>query len=341
MLGGLRFVLAMAVVFSHTGLTPDFHFGSMAVVVFFMIAGYVMTYSFRVNFSNDMSNILRFYRDRFFRIYPLYALSLVIIAGFCVSVGYGKLYLDPWSMFANLTIFPLNIHSNILNPPAWSLGSEVQFYTLLPFLVRFPKFKYLLLPFSYAIFALATFEKINPLRWGYKLLPGTLFVFILGSIICDMRTDVTRRSRNIVGLVVGVVTVHLAALSFFDKPISQPYAFESLIGLIVGTGCLLVLGEAKLKDRRLDNLLGKMSYPIFLSHVAVLYFFDYLHERGYLLLTSRGLVAVELTVSIVASVPLMLLDDRFQIHRKRVQVRSVSRREAATESPAITAERIA
>jgi peptidoglycan/LPS O-acetylase OafA/YrhL len=54
MLEGLIHVLAMAVVFSHTGLTPDFHLDQMAVVVFFMIAGYVMTYSFRVNFSNDI-----------------------------------------------------------------------------------------------------------------------------------------------------------------------------------------------------------------------------------------------------------------------------------------------
>ena len=57
MLGTLRFVLAMAVAFSHMGLTPNFHFGAMAVVIFFMIAGYVMTHSFRINFGNSLANI--------------------------------------------------------------------------------------------------------------------------------------------------------------------------------------------------------------------------------------------------------------------------------------------
>ena len=327
MLGSLRFMLAIAVVFSHTGLTPDFHFGAMAVSVFFLIAGYVMTHSFKVNFGNDLLNVGSFYLDRFFRIYPLYLVSLAMVWGFVQVSGYGRLYLDLGSMIVNLTMFPLNMHQQIMNPPAWSLGTEVQFYLLLPFLVKFAKLKYYLLPMSYGLFVIATFGVVPAQQWSYAYLPGTLFFFIIGSIIYDMRSDVTKLSRNIVVGMSIVGTVHLVALSFSGTDITQPYAFESLVGLAVGIMSLILLGQAKPGHKRVDDLLGKLSYPIFLSHVCVLYAFDHLRSRGDLTLTPRGAVALQLVSAVVLGIPLMLLDDRVQILRKRIQRQRMSRQD--------------
>jgi peptidoglycan/LPS O-acetylase OafA/YrhL len=156
-----------------------------------------MTYSYQCNFGGSLKNLRRFYVDRFFRIYPLYIASLLLILGFTAVTGYGKLYLDPASTVVNLTVFWLNAHTTpIINPPAWSLATEAQFYMLLPFLAVFPRLKYALILPSYGIFAAASFGYLNEWNWGYKLLPGTLFFFLIGSVLFDMKSDDTGRVKQ-------------------------------------------------------------------------------------------------------------------------------------------------
>lgn len=326
MLGTLRFFLALAVAFSHMGLTPNFHFGAMSVIVFYTIAGYVMSYSFRHNFLGNLSNAGSFYLDRFCRIYPLYIVSLVLIFLFVALTGYGKLYLDTKSMTVNLTLFMLNAYPDIMNPASWSLGTEVQFYVLLPFLVCFPWLKYSLVPLSYGIFIAASFGFISPMEWGYKLLPGTLFFFIAGLILHDVHSAGHRASRISLAVIFSVAVLHLATLAFFPKAVDQPYAFEELCGLILGSTLILVLAQSKPSNRKLDDLFGRLSYPLFLSHVCVLYGFDYLRAAGRFDPGLRGAVALQLIGAVCLAYPLMLIDDRFQRMRKQVQLRFVRER---------------
>ncbi|NDK37914.1 acyltransferase [Pseudoxanthomonas gei] len=333
MLGSLRFLLALLVAFSHMGLTPDFHFGSMAVMGFYLIAGYVMTYSFKANFEGRLANIGSFYIDRAFRIYPLYLLSLLMIYLLVRATGYGVLYLDGKSMFVNLTMFGLNVHPTIMNPATWSLGTEVQFYLLLPFLVRFKWLKYALLPLSYAVFVAASLGHLDAVLWGYKYLPGTLFFFIVGSILHDVSGKPAE--RRVLGAIVGVACMHLALLSFSNKDIDAPYSFEALTGLALGSIALVVLGRAKPPQRDLDNLLGSLSYPVFLSHVCVLYFFDHLRAMGVTDFTPRGMVALQLLATLVLALPLKFADDYFQHLRKRVQGRHRSEPEAGGLLPPV------
>lgn len=323
MLGSLRFILALAVAFSHMGLTPNFHFGAMAVVIFYMIAGYVMTHSFRTNFDGVLSKSGSFYIDRFFRIYPLYFVSLILIVVFVMASGYGKLYLDPLSVFINLSVIPLNWYQNIVNPPSWSLGAEVQFYLLLPFLVCFSRLKYLMMLLSYTIFVVASFEVIPPVQWAYKYLPGTLCIFIFGSVIYDTQTDTSNKARYVVLASLVVVVFHLAFLSTFKRHIDQPFAFESLLGIVTGATFIVVLADSKPRHRNIDDWLGRLSYPLFLSHVLVLYFFDHLRIIGAFSPSLRGAVALQIILSIVVSVPLAFLDDRCQKFRKMLQLRNL------------------
>jgi peptidoglycan/LPS O-acetylase OafA/YrhL len=319
MLGILRFALALSVAFSHMGLTPNFHFGAMAVMGFYLIAGYVMTYSFEHNFGNTLANTWRFYVDRFFRIYPLYILSLLLILAFTAVTHYGKLYLDARSWVVNLTVFWLNAHPTPMNPATWSLGTESQFYLLLPLLVVFPRLKYSLILPSYAIYALASFGYLGAFNWGYKLMPGTLFFFILGSVIFDMRMDATNKSRNIVLSICGLAVCHLIVLSFFPSLMDQPYAFETLVGLLGCTVWLWALADVKPVHKGLDVWLGKLSYPLFLCHVPVLFAFDHLRIQGIFTPSPRGMVALQIIVAIALSIPMAMVDDRVQAYRKKIQ----------------------
>lgn len=321
MLGTLRFLLALAVAFSHMGLTPNFHFGAAAVAVFYLIAGYVMSHSFQVNFGGALGSIWRFYADRFFRIYPLYAVSLLMLLAFVAITHYGKLYLDPLSVFVNITVLGGNTYPTLINPPTWSLGTEAQFYLLFPFIFCFPRLRYPVLITSYLVFTLASFEVINPVTWGYKALPGTLWLFVLGSVLYDMHGDSYPKARRVVIGATTTTVLHLAILSLFNAHIDRPYALESLCGMLLGCGAILTFADSRPRFRQLDNWLGRLSYPLFLSHACVLYFFDHLRIIGLFAPALRGAMPLMTMVSLLVSVPLAALDERFQRFRKRRQHR--------------------
>ena len=71
-MGTLRFILALLVMLSHTGLTVGgLNPGVASVVVFYAISGYVMSALVAKHFSQP-GQASHFYIDRLARIYPQY-----------------------------------------------------------------------------------------------------------------------------------------------------------------------------------------------------------------------------------------------------------------------------
>ncbi len=164
---GLRGFLAAWVIFGHillfSGYTyTDGFFGILfspvlGVYVFMMLSGFVITYAL----DSRSSSWFDFMKRRFFRIYPVYALSL-LLAILCSGVSqhvanhfefqqfalenserlaevneHFDLYLlADATLLQNLLprpIFP-HAHETFL-PPTWSLSLEWMFYLVMPFLI--------------------------------------------------------------------------------------------------------------------------------------------------------------------------------------------------------------
>jgi peptidoglycan/LPS O-acetylase OafA/YrhL len=142
--GYLRFFLAILVLISHLGIKLwRFDVGVIAVVLFFMLAGYVVTDLLTRVFEPDRKLILRFYAERCLRIFPLYLYCLGLTIVFLVLTGFGNPVFDLTRLFNNVLLIPLNyfmfFDNSILQdpkiwliPPAYSLGLELQAYFLLP-----------------------------------------------------------------------------------------------------------------------------------------------------------------------------------------------------------------
>jgi peptidoglycan/LPS O-acetylase OafA/YrhL len=144
-LTGLRFVAAFIVFGFHVRVahlaaagpfstTLDWVFGQGAVGVsfFFILSGFVLTWSARAD-----DTALRFWRRRIAKIYPnhvatwLVALAVVAVTGAGLSLAVALpnlLLLQAWS--PDLTIF------FGMNTVSWSLACEVFFYALFPLLHR-------------------------------------------------------------------------------------------------------------------------------------------------------------------------------------------------------------
>jgi peptidoglycan/LPS O-acetylase OafA/YrhL len=145
-LTGLRWWAAFFVFCHHmTNLAPlpifDFlKYGTSGVTFFFVLSGFVLTWS-----AQPGTKIRTFYRRRFARIFPLYFLTLVaaFFVFYRVDPPAGMSWIKPISVgVLVLSAFLLHGWSNnptILyggNPAGWTLSVEAFFYAYFPFVWR-------------------------------------------------------------------------------------------------------------------------------------------------------------------------------------------------------------
>lgn len=131
----LRGLASLAVVWSHIGyygyLDPAYKmvgffvpYGSMRPLLFFMLSGYMVGLSNKTHISNWI-DVKTFSQKRFVRLYPIYALAILL--GFIVAAQS-----DPgMSLLIHLT-FLQNMAGKVLfeNGAVWSMNYEVFFYIL-------------------------------------------------------------------------------------------------------------------------------------------------------------------------------------------------------------------
>lgn len=146
-LTGLRFIAAFLVVLCHFGKLPSPQFvynvlshGFVAVNLFFILSGFILTYSYISRDGSLNTSKRNFWVARFARIYPVYLLGFAIAAPAALqeirSIGGASPWIDT-GLFAAAALTLVQSWSSVAtlvwNPPAWSLSAEAFFYLLFPF----------------------------------------------------------------------------------------------------------------------------------------------------------------------------------------------------------------
>jgi len=286
-MGLFRLFLATLVLISHLGISiAGINPGVSAVVVFYLLAGSVVARLWRRRPVQGLgAGALWFYRDRLWRILPLYF--------FCLAIALLVWLLGATSPFlsrapgaaewlANLAVIPLNyyMYSGVdaftLLPPAWSLGVELQFYLLVPLLLAVPRLAVLAAGLSLLVFSLAQIGWLDTDIFGYRLLPGVGFVFLAGTLL-------GRQERWARWLLVGLwlaSLVYLAALLGWGRHV--PYNLEVALGLTLGLPALVALQRLRLEGRweRLQRRAGELSYGVFLLHFPAIWALQLLGVAG-------------------------------------------------------------
>jgi peptidoglycan/LPS O-acetylase OafA/YrhL len=279
MLGSLRLILAIAVAASHAGFRiAGLNPGVIAVVGFYLISGYVMAGLIRRHYSQP-ATAPAFYLDRALRLFPQYFTYLGLALAWQLYTQTENYHLSHPPTAAdfinNILIVPLNYYMwngsdrYTLIPPAWSLGAEIQFYLVAPFLLIWPKRLLVVGLLSLGVYLGALGGLINSDWYGYRLLPGVLLFFLLGALIQrhhHQKQD--SRAAAIVALVALAATAALGILQLHGT-LQQPYNAETLIGLVLGISLLHTL--AARARARWDDLAGDLSYGVFLNHFLVLW----------------------------------------------------------------------
>ncbi|MBP1015750.1 acyltransferase [Serratia fonticola] len=264
-MGLYRYSLAILVLLSHCGISfYGYNQGVIAVVSFFLISGYVITLLIKKHY-NKKTDILYFYADRALRLFPQFILYLVITSLFLIYYGEMSIVKDSTRLIVNILMLPLNFFavyndSYIIVPQSWSLGLEMQFYILFPIIISFFSIKKWFIV-SFIFFLVAYFNLINPDYYGYRMIAGTLFIFILGGYL----TNPPKNKNKIIFIYILSVTFLLLSVVIRDV---DNRIIEVLFGVVVGMPIVLFLARKDIRNK-FDLLMGNLSYGVYLNHMFI------------------------------------------------------------------------
>ncbi len=300
MFGCVRLMLAVAVALSHVGVTvAGYNPGPVAVISFYLISGYVTAGLL----DNPRLRAVDYYGERALRLLPSYWGALAVAAAIWLLMQPGDVYflqrVPGWlDWLSNLTIVPLNFYMwtgqdrFTLIPPAWSLGAELQFYVLAPWILRARReTRVAIMTASLALGLAAQAGFLQTDWWGYRLLPGILFVFMLGASIFHAQRRLPRAAWLAAAVVLVALMTSLVTV--------RPYNVEVSVGLLLGIP--MVAFVSRLPRRRWDDFIGRLAYPMFLLHFPTMWVFAAFGFAPAYLLNAPHVLLAWLGCTLVAS----------------------------------------
>lgn len=314
-MGAYRLLLAILVAISHAGIGVfGYNQGSVAVISFFLLSGFVMTGLVK-RYYNDWRLIPEFYLDRISKLFPQFLFYILCVLVALYFTRFNTPFLSdvtPINICLNILMLPLGIYMYddlggcLLIPQAWSLGLEVSFYLLIPFILTIGGFRIAFVS-SLSVFLCAYFGIIHTEFFGFRLLPGTLFIFLCGSMIFE-----NRKHALLIGPII-LIWVGAFLLFIFTK---NNYMKEVLLGFVVGLPIVWLLRNQKV-PREIDEWMGNMSYGVFLNHFLIIWGMQKLF--GWHNFDSIKLIAMLLASVIFSMVTFMLVEKPILKLRRRLR----------------------
>jgi peptidoglycan/LPS O-acetylase OafA/YrhL len=282
--------------------------GVTAVVVFYLLAGHVVSHLWDNVLPGEGFRLGWFYRDRLLRIMPLYLYVITLTLVFLMITGYGDPAYSLVRIIGNLLVVPVNYYmvldttiltdpSWALIPVAWSLGAELQAYVFLPLILQSRQWKCLLIGGSFGVYMLANLGVIHPDYFGYRLIFGVFFIFAAGACIQRTRERCRHLSDRIDRMFPWILWLVIISLfwTFSTAGWFGPgYTRETFLGLILGIP-LVFFGSRTRVTLKYNALLGSLSYGVFLAHFMVIWWLDDME------MTETGSIANVLTVTLLST----------------------------------------
>ena len=303
-MGIIRTLLAISVVLEHSyGFI--FTGGRLSVQIFYIISGYLMSLVLSTN--KKYKNVLIFYYNRFLRLYPIYYVVLLITLMFFILkliLGYdsffevyegidflGKISLifsnflilgQDWIMFTGVfdgvfgftTDFSKSdilVYKGLLIPQAWTLGVEISFYLIAPFIINKKRLWGLILILSLLLRLILVTDGIglkDP--FTYRFFPTELSLFLFGVFSQQILLPIYKINNLIKMKYVNLITFFVILFILFFHIIPLSYSILSLILILIVVFSLPFISKFQ-KNYSIDNWISKFSYPIYISHMLIIY----------------------------------------------------------------------
>lgn len=323
MLDGLRGLAAISVLIGHITYADKIEFSNgtyLAVDFFFILSGYVLGSSYEHRLGSEIDT-RRFLLMRIVRLYPLYALGLLLGA---LRAG-AKTALHPvadmapsWFMFAlagNTLLAPVDVGTGSISPinrPGWSL--------LFEWLINIVYAAILYRLRSGWLWVIAAVSAITlvygghthhhgfdigyaPSDFGYGLARVT-YGFVLGVLIARGERGVRGRKLTTAALAMAPL---LLVLFYVPTPPSMLLMRDVVCAMVVSPAVVLAGTRIDVPawGRRIHSLLGDLSYPLYALHFPILMMTIVVGKQLHF---SRALIGL---AAFTASVTVAILAERY------------------------------
>jgi len=269
-MGYLRFWLAVNVLLYHAWHSVFYTTGYLSVFCFFAISGYLITHICNQVYGPDANGYWRFFVNRSLRIYPNYLACLLISWGLFMLAAPGdelpqNLPVSTTDWLRNIFIVGLDNYEPRVIGAAWSLSVELIYYVIMVLvLARHRIVAHLFL----IVTGLKLFTGFD-IPWfssQFNLLLEYGFYFSLGIVGYFHADWLVEHIKKY-----WLLTVSFAVFwHYFIPHIAWP-PFYYEIGVIVCMPLILVCTQYRGREGSFDDVIGKLSYPLFLIHSAVIF----------------------------------------------------------------------
>lgn len=305
-MGIVRTLLAISVVLAHTPQHGALVSGQLAVQSFYLISGFLI--AFVLTNTKSYESPKAFWLNRALRLYPAYCVVLALAAVRALATWWERdtgpialfleasaavkafliathaaLFGQDWTMFVGFRPDGVAFEPALANaarpfsdallvPPAWTLGLELTFYAIAPFIVGRTRLLFALLMLSLAargVACLLGYGAVDP--WTYRFFPFELSLFI-GGMLCHQFLLAPVRafvSKQRSAVLVPTVTAAVIALciAYPLLPAHGSLKTPAFLALFV---CALPFLFVFQERSRIDRVIGDLSYPIYIGHVLVI-----------------------------------------------------------------------
>ena len=311
-MGSLRFILALAVLLSHAGSTYVLIGGRLAVHLFYVISGFLISYILIE--KKAYSKISNFYINRYLRLYPIYFV-VAILTLLAITLGsFGVIEKYPYFeftknapfsanlllIFSNITLFfqdlvmflsvvnnhlvfsadisksEINMWQALLLPQAWTLSLELNFYLIAPFFLSKRKIliSLFLLSLALRIYLYSIGLEKNE-YWSNRFFPTELCFFLLGSLSHQIILPIYYKilSKKYLDKYAYLATYALILIVIIFWDIPIQQEVKTIL-LFCLFPMLLPLAFLFQSKRGWDRIIGELSYPLYICHILVIYIIE-------------------------------------------------------------------
>jgi peptidoglycan/LPS O-acetylase OafA/YrhL len=306
----LRGIAIIGVLFAHTGLysniiypswlqsLAEINLGPRGVQLFYLVSAFTLCLSFSKRKTFEKHGTLNFYIRRFFRIAPLFYLSIIY---YLWQQNYWNANPSHFSILNILTTFTF---TNGLSPAwinnivfgGWSIAVESTFYLIFPLL--FYIFYKLKTVKAALIFTLITAIALQLFRlyllsipmvskspdlqtYTFQFFPPQLPIFLIGMVIfLFMQQELVNKYKKFISFFfIGLILLLILQVISPLKLIAGHYIYGIIFGLLL---FYLSKNPIKILVNPITIFIGKISFSLYLCHVATYYWLTFFGLNNYL-----------------------------------------------------------
>jgi len=278
-LDALRGIATLFVVFYHfTMQRPQsnafWDLGIIAVDIFFMISGFVITMSLE-----RCRNSKEFILNRAARLYPSYWVCMTLTTMVLIAYGFEHINRPTFVKYiANLTMLHVYLGQESMDGVYWSLLTEICFYVFMFLIFRARKLEKIepiimgsLLVLS-VIGIRAHFYPLSALSYKRLYTYGTIVLMLPNLLagVCFYRLAYKGKSTKHY-LLIAACFVTAVCMRRLDPrvPLVGSLRFFSMLAGAYGIFFLFINGHLRFIVNRITLFFGKISYPLYLIHMNI------------------------------------------------------------------------